>query len=97
MTIIETNNKKSKFCLSLKQTAKLFILQWKTIFSSPIMLFMIFGFPLIFISGVGTLVPTSSLFSASFSLVILLIVGIVYGNLKYSIVLQHLETIQDWL
>lgn len=75
----------SEFVLSLKQTSKLVLLQWKTIFSSPILLFMIFAFPIILVCGVGALIPVRSLFAASFSLVMLLVIGIVYGNLKYSI------------
>ncbi len=70
--------------LSTKQTAKLFALQCKSILKSPTLIFMIFFFPLVLAAGLGTLIPTRSLFSSSYSLIVLLIVGIVYGNIRYS-------------
>lgn len=74
---------KSDLILTVKQIAKLFALQWKTIITSPVLCFIIFIFPIIFTAGIGTLIPAGAMFASSFSLVILLVVGIVYGDMKY--------------
>lgn len=84
-TQVKEVTKESSLYLDIKQMAKLFILKMKIVFTSPILLFAIFIFPVIIAFGVGTLVPTHSLFTASFCLVQILLIGIVYGNLKYSV------------
>ncbi len=83
---MRTVKSSSKFdlVLSAKQTAKLFILQCKTITSQPILVFLIFLFPIIITLGIGVMVPAASFFVAAFSLTMIIVIGLTYGNIKYS-------------
>lgn len=80
-----TTSVKEDITLNLKKTTKLFILQCKTIFLNPVLIFMVMFFPIIWVLGIGCLIPTRSLYTAAFSIVQILVIGIVYGNLKFSI------------
>lgn len=62
----------------------LFKLQTKTLFSTPVMVFMIFFLPSILLFGIGTIFPQSVIFVSGFGLPILLNVGIIFGYLYYS-------------
>lgn len=87
----DKENLKKDLVQSTKQTATLFVLQLKQILSSPTLLFMVFIFPVLLSVGVGIIVPIRSLFIPAFGLVQLLIIGIIYGNVKYTITKDTLK------
>lgn len=82
----ENNNQiEVTFFEHIKQIAKYMILQLKSVFSSPMLLFIVFGLPILFLCGVGIIVPTYSIWAACFSLPMIVLIGVTYANLKYSI------------
>ena len=60
-------------------------LQFKSIVASNMMLFSIFLLPLIMMIGMGSLLPTSVLVAPVFSAIPMLIIGVVFSNLYFSL------------
>ncbi|NQX83176.1 MAG: hypothetical protein HRS50_00475 [Mycoplasmataceae bacterium] len=59
-------------------------LQFKTIYSSPVSLFILFGIPNLLLLGLGILIPVHSVLPSAFGLSITMMVGILFGNFYYS-------------
>lgn len=77
--------KTQSFTERLKRLGKITILQSKFIISSGIILFMLFLMPIILLFGVGTLIRESNIFVPSIGISQVIIIGIIFGNLNYSI------------
>ncbi len=78
-----TSEKSNKFIESLDKVTRLILLQWKTIMLQPSLVFLIFAFPIIFACGIGVMIATGSMFAATFSLTLTLVIGIIFGNVKF--------------
>ena len=78
------NKKRMSFENVINVIFQLSFFQIKTLIKIPMMMFIIFGLPIIVLLGLGILINEASLFVPVFSLCTILMVGLVYGYLYYS-------------
>ncbi len=89
INIIDKSKEENKIInLSLEERINslfsLYTLQIKTLFKTPLMIFITFAFPIILLFGLGILLSEATLFVSGFGLQIILITGIIFGYLYYS-------------
>ena len=77
-------NKEIPFGKRINSIFTMSLLQLKTLFSIPMMMFVIFGLPTIVLLGLGVLLSETAVFIGAFGLVPILIVGLIFGFLYYS-------------